>query len=261
HRSAEARGRDGRGRAALPQRAGVPARARARARAGRAATADADDRSPLRSRHRRIPRRAAGEDALLERLQAARPVVGRASPLLGNPRAAAFAALLGSLLAYYELRHLLPTPRLWIQVVVIACVVIPAMFALIWLALPLSSSRYMLPAALVLGAVALGCELAHFYRVSNFAKFGAYAALGFWFLRWFEEASWVVLVACIIPLVDAFSVYRGPTKSITRHHPNVYGHMAVAFVAPGKDGGAMFGPPDILFFALFTSSAVRFRLR
>jgi len=187
--------------------------------------------------------------------------VGRASPLLGNPRAAAFAALLGSLLAYYELRHLLPTPRLWIQVVVIACVVIPAMFVLIWLALPLSSSRYMLPAALVLGAVALGCELAHFYRVSNFAKFGAYAALGFWFLRWFEEASWVVLVACIIPLVDAFSVYRGPTKIITRHHVSVYNHMAVALAAPGKGSGAMFGPPDVLFFALFTASALRFRLR
>jgi hypothetical protein len=187
--------------------------------------------------------------------------VGRASPVLRNPRAAAFAALLAILFAYYELRHLLPTPRLWIQVVLIACVVIPAVFALVWLALPLWSSPYMLPAAVVLGAVALACELAHFYRVSNFAKFGAYAALGFWFLRWFEEASWVVLVACIIPLVDAFSVYRGPTKNITTHHFSVYEHMAVAFVAPGKDSGAMFGPPDILFFALFTASAVRFRLR
>jgi hypothetical protein len=188
-------------------------------------------------------------------------VVGRASSVLRSPRVAAFAALLAILVAYYELRRFLPTPSLWVEVVLIAVPVIPAVFALVWLVLPVWSSAYTLPVAIVLGGAALALELAHDYRVSTFAKFGAYAALGFWFLRWFEEASWVVLVACIIPFVDAFSVYRGPTQNITKHHFGVYEHMAVAFVAPGKGGGAMFGPPDILFFALFTGAAVRFRLR
>jgi hypothetical protein len=189
-------------------------------------------------------------------------VVGRAPSVLGaRPRAVAFFALLAVLVAYYESARWLPTPRFWIQVAFIVFPVIPAMFALVWLALPLWPSPYVLPVAIVLGGVAVACELAHFYRVSNFAKFGAYAAIGFWFLRWFEEASWVVLVACIIPFVDAFSVYRGPTGSITKHHFSVYEHMAVAFIAPGRNSGAMFGPPDILFFALFTAAARRFRLR
>ena len=186
-------------------------------------------------------------------------MVGRASPLLR--RGAAFAALLALLLAYYELRHLLTTPRLWIQAVVIACVVIPAVFALIWLALPLWSSRYMLPAALVLGAVALGCELAHFYRVSNFAKFGAYAALGFWFLRWFETAAWVVLVAVIIPWVDAYSVWRGPTKHILAHQQQLFGYFSFAFPIPGEHASAQLGLPDLMFFAVFLAASARFRLR
>ena len=56
---------------------------------------------------------------------------------------------------------------------------------------------------------------------------------GWLFLSLFEELSWVVIVAAIIPFVDAFSVAAGPTKDIVHHHAEVYSAVAVAFVAPG----------------------------
>ena len=65
----------------------------ARGDAGRAAALHADDRGARRPRHRLVARRAACEDTLLERLQARRPLVGRAAALL---------ALVAALVAWYE---------------------------------------------------------------------------------------------------------------------------------------------------------------
>ena len=70
----------------------------------------------------------------------------------------------------------------------------------------------------------------------------------------------MVIVAAIIPFVDAISVVAGPTNQIVNHHPEVYSAVAVAFLAPGG-GAAYLGPPDILFFALFLASTVRWNLR
>ena len=56
----------------------------------------------------------------------------------------------------------------------------------------------------------------------NFAKFGAVTCLGWLFLRAFEELSWVVIVSLAIPFVDAYSVWRGPTHTITEHHAGVF---------------------------------------
>ena len=84
---------------------------------------------------------------------------------------------------------------------------------------------------------------------------------GWAFLRFFEFLSWVVLVALVVPVVDAISVWRGPTHAITRtHHFGVYTAVAIAFVVPGG-GAAYLGPPDILFFALFLGAAARWKLR
>jgi hypothetical protein len=94
----------------------------------------------------------------------------------------------------------------------------------------------------------------------NFAKLWAAIFAGWAFVRLFEELSWVVLVAVVIPLVDVISVYRGPTKAITSHHFEVYTAVAIAFVVPGG-GAAYLGPPDVLFYALFLAAAQRFGLR
>ncbi|MDE3026274.1 MAG: hypothetical protein KGI93_11975, partial [Acidobacteriota bacterium] len=69
-----------------------------------------------------------------------------------------------------------------------------------------------------------------------------------------------VVVAVVIPFVDAISVWRGPTHAITAHHFEVYTSVSIAFLVPGG-GAAYLGPPDVLFFALFLAAAARWGLR
>jgi hypothetical protein len=97
--------------------------------------------------------------------------------------------------------------------------------------------------------------------VANFAKLAAMTFLGWIFLRFFEELSWVVLVACIVPFVDSYSVWRGPTKTIVTTKPEVFDALSFTFPVPGQDGGAKLGLPDLLFFALFLGAAARWNLR
>ena len=150
---------------------------------------------------------------------------------------------------------------LWPAIVVVSFGVLPATLGLVFLALPLAAQpRRLLVAAVLLALVALACTEGGVDLAANFAKLWAAVFMGWAFLRLFEELSWVVLVAVIIPVVDAISVWRGPTHQITTHHFNVYTDVAVAFVAPGG-GAADLGPPDILFYALFLAAASRFRLR
>jgi hypothetical protein len=71
----------------------------------------------------------------------------------------------------------------------------------------------------------------------------------------------VVIVAAIIPWVDAYSVWRGPTKTIVAHHEHVFTVLSFAFPVPGEHAAANLGIPDLLFFALFCAAASRFGLR
>jgi hypothetical protein len=96
---------------------------------------------------------------------------------------------------------------------------------------------------------------------ANFARLGATTFLGWWFLSFFETVSWVVLVAAIIPWVDAYSVWRGPTKHIVTNHQHVFSVLSFAFPVPGERAAANLGVPDLLFFALFLAAAARFGLR
>ena len=70
-----------------------------------------------------------------------------------------------------------------------------------------------------------------------------------------------MLVAVIIPWVDAISVWRGPTEYVVEQQPGVFEGLAIAFRVPGEENAAYLGPPDILFFALFLGAADRFGLR
>ena len=62
-------------------------------------------------------------------------------------------------------------------------------------------------------------------------------------------------------VVDAFSVWRGPTHTITTQHFEIYTSVSIAFVVAGHRAPAYLGPPDILFYALFRAAALRWRLR
>lgn len=176
-------------------------------------------------------------------------------------RVAAFVLVLAGVVAWDAVAPHLDPVSTWWAVAVIAAGVLPATLLLIYLALPLWSRRRPVAIGLVVFLIAavvtwrLDAHLA-----SNFLKLAAYTCGGWLFLWFFEELGWVVIIALIIPFVDALSVIAGPTHSIVHHHFEVYSAVAVAFVAPGGAAAGL-GPPDILFFALFLAAATRWHLR
>jgi hypothetical protein len=187
--------------------------------------------------------------------------VGRASALLSPARWAALAAVLGTLVAYYLLVHHLWRASLWWDIAWLDLVLLPAVFSLVWIVLPAWRAQWLIVLALAFAAVAVVCQFQDLHILGNFAKLGATTFGAFWFLGFFETLSWVVLVAAIIPLVDAYSVWAGPTKEITTNHVETFYALSFAFPAPGELGGANLGLPDLLFFALFLAAAARFDLR
>jgi hypothetical protein len=179
-------------------------------------------------------------------------MVGRASALL---------VLVGALAAYDALHARLWSASDWWDVAFLAFVLMPASFALAWLLLPLRNSHGLLTAAVALGVLAAVLHIAGWHTTENLAKFFAIVLAGFWFLGYFETAAWVVLVSLIIPWVDAYSVWKGPTKVIVTHHAQVFTALSYAFPIPGEHTAANLGVPDVLFFALFLAAAARFGLR
>ena len=186
--------------------------------------------------------------------------MGRATALL-TARVAGAAALVGALLAYYLERDVLPNLSEGWDRAFLSFVLIPATFALILLVLPLWRARGLLLVGVALAVLALVLEAGDFNIPANFTKLAAMTALGFAFLALFESVSWVVLVAALIPWVDAYSVWRGPTRKIVEEQRDLFTTLSVAFPVPGERGSANLGLPDVLFFALFLSAAARFRLR
>jgi hypothetical protein len=192
--------------------------------------------------------------------------VGRASALLTaarTPRVAAFIALAAGLGLYYGLHESLWNASLWWDVGFLGVVLIPAVFGLVYLALPLwqSPPRQLLLMALAFGALAVVLQAAGAVGPANFAKLAAMSAVAWLFLRFFEEVSWVVLVALLVPWVDAYSVWRGPTHHIVTHQRRVFEVLSFAFPVPGQSSTANLGLPDLLFFSLFLGAAARFHLR
>jgi hypothetical protein len=179
-------------------------------------------------------------------------VVGRAAALLA----------LGVALGLYSAFHDgLWSASTWWDIAFIGLVLIPACFALVWLVLPLRAGRGLLAVAISLGLLAWAFHEVSWNGAENFCKLFAVTAVGFWFLGWFETLSWVVLVSLIIPWVDAYSVWRGPTKTIVTEHREVFTNFSFAFPIPGESHAANLGLPDLLFFALFLAAAARFALR
>lgn len=189
-------------------------------------------------------------------------MVGGASAVL-DPRArwVAFALLLAALGAYHAVHESLPNVGLWWDVAMVAAVLMPLTFALVYLLLPFREARGLPLVGLALVALAIALELGDLNSGADFAKLFAVTLFAWWFLSVFEEVSWVVIVACVIPWVDAYSVWRGPTKEIVNHQPGLFDHLSIAFPTLGQTTASHLGLPDVLFFALFLGAAVRFGLR
>ena len=187
--------------------------------------------------------------------------MGRAASLLERPRALAFVALAAALTAYYFSADSIPRISLGWEVVLLACGLMPAVFLFDWLVLPLARARGLLPLAFALGVLAVLAELGDLDVLANFAKLVAVTFFAFWFLDHFEELVLLVVVALIIPFVDAYSVFRGPTGNIVAHHSSLFNYLSFFFALPHESNDPRLGIPDLLFFALFLAAALRFRLR
>lgn len=187
-------------------------------------------------------------------------VVG-ATAVLTRPRLVALGINIAVLAAYFAGHEHLPNVSTWWDVAIIGVLVIPAVFLLVWLCLPLQNMPHR--AWILLGFIGLSVlfSVVGWNGPASFSKLGAATFAGWLFLDFFEEASWVVVVALIIPWVDAYSVWRGPTHTIVHHHVGVFERLSFAFPVPGESGTANLGIPDMLFFALFLAATVRFRLR
>jgi hypothetical protein len=189
-------------------------------------------------------------------------VVGGAPSVLAGPRRwVAFVALLVALVAYHGAHESLPNVGLWWDVAMVAAVLMPLTFALVYLVLPFRTAPGLPLVAVALAVLAAAFQVAGLESAADFAKLFAVAFLAWWFLSVFEEVSWVVIVACVIPWVDAYSVWRGPTKHIVEHERGLFDNLSIAFPTLGQSSASHLGLPDVLFFALFLASAVRFGLR
>ena len=188
-------------------------------------------------------------------------MVCRVAPVLSRNRWTALAGLTTAFAAYTAGAGRLWDGGLWPDILFLTLVLFPAALGMIWLALPLAGRRGLLVAGLGLTALAVLLRLVELDVLFNLAKLLALIALGFWFLSYFETVVWAVLVAAIIPWVDAVSVWRGPTGYVVEEQPQIFNNVSIAFRVPGEEGTANLGPPDILFFALFLGAAARFRLR
>src|SRR5262249_40035668 len=150
------------------------------------------------ARHRRVARRAAGEDGVLERLQGARRVVEPDAPVLTvgarqRLRVESFVVLAAAVGTWDIVAPHLAPLELWPAVTIVAAAVLPATLGLIFLALPLWPRRWMLGAAAGFGLVAVLTWKADWHLASNFAKLAAYTCAGWAFLQIFEALSWVIL--------------------------------------------------------------------
>ena len=176
-------------------------------------------------------------------------------------RATALLALVADLAVYYAAADRLPAVSLWWDVALLGALVIPATFAIIGLTLPARDAQLLLPVTLLLIGLAVLLEFLEFDVAANFVKLAAVTGAGWFFLRFFEEISWIVLIAVLVIPIDIVSVARGPTRSLIEDQPQVFDYLSVSFPVPGEAAAAQLGLPDVLFFALFLGAAARFGLR
>ena len=173
-------------------------------------------------------------------------------------------AVVALLIAYYVGSHGLPDLSLWSDAAFLSLLVIPGLFSLVYLALPLRrelTQRHLAIGVGGSGLAAVALEVLSLELAANFTKFAAVTLAGWLFLEFFESVAWILLVAILIVPVDIYSVAQGPTREILDNQPRVFDLLSVYFPIPAEQSLAQLGLPDVLFFVLFLGAADRFRLR
>jgi hypothetical protein len=169
--------------------------------------------------------------------------------------------LVAALAVYFSVHASLPNLSVWVDIALLGFVIMPAVFAIVWLLLPLWNMPWLPWAGLASAVLAFAFSALGWEALASFAKLGAAMFLAWWFLALFEDVSWVVLVALIIPWVDAYSVFQGPTKAIVTKKPGIFDALSFAFPLFGQHSTANLGVPDLVFFALFLAATARWALR
>lgn len=187
--------------------------------------------------------------------------MGGAPPVLSRARLVALGGWLAAGAAWYYAADSAPRLSLWWEVALLAFVLMPAVFLFDWIVLPLAGARGLWVLAAGLAVVAVLAEVAGLAVLGSAAKLGAVTFFAFWFLGFFEDLVLLAIVALIVPFVDAYSVFRGPTGNIVEHHSSVFESFSIYFALPHEPNDPRLGIPDLLFFALYLAAAVRFRLR
>jgi hypothetical protein len=182
---------------------------------------------------------------------------------MGPERMVALAGLLVGIVAFGAVAASLPELSEGGAIAIASALVLPAFTATIWLALPLARVHelVLLVAAAVAGVGWIALYFAGLGVASNASKLACFVLVGFWFLSIFEELWWVALISLLVPWVDIWSVFFGPTRYVTEEQPDFFVNVSVALHVPGETTTANIGPPDIVFFALFLAAAQRFGLR
>jgi hypothetical protein len=193
-------------------------------------------------------------------------VVGGAAAVLdlvGRQRAVALVALVTGLIAFGAVAASLPQLSEGGAIAVASLLVLPAFTAVVWVALPLARGNrfWLLGCAALAGVAWVVLYFAGLGVASNAARLACFVLVGFWFLSLFEELWWLTLVSILVPWVDIWSVFFGPTQYVTEEQPGFFENISVALHVPGETSTANIGPPDIVFFALFLAAAQRFGLR
>ncbi len=162
---------------------------------------------------------------------------------------------------YYAWSSSLWQASRWWDVAFLGLCLVPGTMGLVYLALPLCRARGLLPVGVAFATLAWALAEAEVEAASDFAKLAAATAVGFWFSSFFPTAGVVALVACLIPWVDAYSVWAGPTRAIVAERPEIFTAVSFALPVPGERAAAHLGSPDLLFFAFFLAAAARLRPR
>lgn len=183
--------------------------------------------------------------------------------LLGRERAFALGVLVVGLVAFGAVAASLPELSERGAIAVAGFLVLPAFTATIWLALPLARGNewWLLGFGALAGVGWVVLYFAGLGVAANASKLACFVLVGFWFLSLFEALWWLTLVAILVPWVDIWSVFFGPTRYVTEEQPGFFENISLALHVPGESSTANIGPPDIVFFALFLAAAQRFGLR
>lgn len=138
---------------------------------------------------------------------------------------------------------------------VVACAFVSALTPLI------SLRHWLLAAMAALALIAAAAIYADMAPAEMIAKLAFAAVTGLWISLMLPSISQVLVIAALIIVVDIYSVFRGPTRMIVESGGPVIDYLTIGLPAFGAPAAQRIGISDFIFFAIFVSCALSFRLR